>query len=138
MADFIDDSIRKATENQAEALLILLDTPGGLDTSMRQIVKAILDARIPVIVFVYPQGARAASAGTIILLASHIAAMAPGTNVGAAHPVSLGKEQGDKVFARNLAEARVFEVDKARLSELPSQHTDLAELPKPAGPDAGK
>lgn len=117
MADFIDESIKKATDNRAEALLIMLDTPGGLDTSMRQIVKAILDARIPIVVFVYPQGARAASAGTIILLSSHIAAMAPGTNVGAAHPVTLGKEQTDKVmmkkalqdaeaYARSLANKR--------------------------------
>lgn len=102
MADFIDDSLKKATDDKAEALLILLDTPGGLDTSMRQIVKSILDARIPVIVFVYPQGARAASAGAIILLASHVAAMAPGTNVGAAHPVSIGKEQTDKVMMKKV------------------------------------
>lgn len=102
MADFVDDAIKKATDDAGEALLILLDTPGGLDTSMRQIVKSILDARIPIIVFVYPQGARAASAGAIILLASSVAAMAPGTNVGAAHPVSIGKEQGDKVMMKKV------------------------------------
>jgi membrane-bound serine protease (ClpP class) len=124
MADFIDDAIRKATEDKAEALLILLDTPGGLDTSMRQIIKSILDARIPIIVYVYPQGARAASAGAIILLASHVAAMAPGTNAGAAHPVSVGKDQADKVlmkkvtqdaeaYARSLASKRGRNVDWA-------------------------
>ena len=82
IAQFIADSIKKATKANAEALLILLETPGGLDTSMREIVKAIMDAKIPVIVYVYPAGARAASAGSIMLLASHIAAMAPGTNAG--------------------------------------------------------
>ncbi|HAR95378.1 MAG TPA: serine protease [Deltaproteobacteria bacterium] len=124
MADFIDDAIRKATEDKAEALLILLDTPGGLDTSMRQIIKSILDARIPIIVYVYPQGARAASAGAIILLSAHVAAMAPGTNAGAAHPVSVGKDQADKVmmkkvtqdaeaYARSLASKRGRNVDWA-------------------------
>ncbi|HME41438.1 MAG TPA: hypothetical protein VKF36_00005, partial [Syntrophorhabdales bacterium] len=79
IAQFVVESIKKATDADAQALLILLDTPGGLDTSMREIIKAIMDSKIPVIVYVYPQGARAASAGSIILLASHIAAMAPGT-----------------------------------------------------------
>ena len=101
IAQFIVESLKKATDANAEALLILLDTPGGLDTSMREIIKAIMDAKIPVIVYVYPQGARAASAGAIILLASHVAAMAPGTNAGAAHPVSIGKdEKPDKVMMK--------------------------------------
>lgn len=124
MADFIDDCIKKATDSRAEALLILLDTPGGLDTSMRQIVKSIMDASIPVVVFVYPSGARAASAGAIILLASHVAAMAPGTNVGAAHPVNIGKGETDKVmmkkvvqdaeaYARSLAKKKGRNVDWA-------------------------
>jgi membrane-bound serine protease (ClpP class) len=78
----------KAEKDGSEALLILMDTPGGLDTSMRDIVKGIMESNIPVIVYVYPSGARAASAGSVILLASHVAAMAPGTNAGAAHPVS--------------------------------------------------
>lgn len=105
IAQFVVESISKATEAKAEALLILMDTPGGLDTSMREIIKAIMDAKIPVIVYVYPQGARAASAGSIILLASHVAAMAPGTNSGAAHPVSVGKdEKPDKVMMKKVVQ----------------------------------
>jgi membrane-bound serine protease (ClpP class) len=104
IAQFIGESIKKASDADAEALLILLDTPGGLDASMREIVKAIMDAKIPVIVYVYPAGARAASAGSIILLASHIAAMAPGTNAGAAHPVSIGREQADKEMMKKVVQ----------------------------------
>ncbi len=105
IAQFIVESLKKATDVDAEALLILLDTPGGLDTSMREIIKAIMDSKIPVIVYVYPQGARAASAGSIILLASHVAAMAPGTNAGAAHPVSMGKdEKPDKVMMKKVVQ----------------------------------
>ena len=96
VAGFIKESIEKSEKEPASALIILLDTPGGLDTSMREIVKAIMDSSVPVIVYVYPSGARAASAGSIIMLSGHIAAMAPGTNVGAAHPVSIGKEKVDK------------------------------------------
>ncbi len=118
VADFITDSIKSATKADAEALLILLDTPGGLDTSMRQIIKAIMDAKLPVIVYVSPQGARAASAGAIILLASHVAAMAPGTNAGAAHPVSIGKdEKPDKVMMKKVvqdAEAYAKSIAKKR------------------------
>lgn len=96
VAGFISESIEKCEKEDASALIILLDTPGGLDTSMRDIVKSIMDSKIPVIVYVYPSGARAASAGSIILLSAHIAAMAPGTNVGAAHPVSIAKDKMDK------------------------------------------
>lgn len=96
IAGFITESIAKSEKTNAEALICLLDTPGGLDTSMRDIVKSIMDSSVPVVIYVYPSGARAASAGSIILLASHIAAMAPGTNVGAAHPVTIGKDKADK------------------------------------------
>jgi len=108
VAGFIKESIEKCSGKGSEALLILLDTPGGLDTSMRDIIKNIMDSSVPVIVYVYPSGARAASAGAIILLSSHIAAMAPGTNVGAAHPVTIGKEKVEKEVAKkavNDAEA---------------------------------
>lgn len=118
IAQFVVESIKKATDADVQALLILLDTPGGLDTSMREIVKAIMDSKIPVIVYVYPQGARAASAGSIILLSAHIAAMAPGTNAGAAHPVSIGKdEKPDKVMMKKVvqdAEAYAKSIAKKR------------------------
>jgi len=101
IAGFIKESIEKTQEKAGEALVIALDTPGGLDTSMRDIVKNIMDASVPVIVYVSPSGARAASAGSIILMASHIAAMAPGTNVGAAHPVPI-KGQLDKTMMKKV------------------------------------
>ncbi len=89
-SEFITKSIKKANEGGFEAILIKLDTPGGLDTSMRDIIKAINASDIPVIVYVSPSGARAASAGVFITMSAHVAAMAPGTNIGAAHPVGVG------------------------------------------------
>jgi membrane-bound serine protease (ClpP class) len=91
-AKFIIDSIDEAAKEGAQCLIIQLDTPGGLMESMRLIVKKILTSNIPVIVYVSPKGARAASAGVFITMAAHIAAMAPGTHIGAAHPVTLGAE----------------------------------------------
>jgi membrane-bound serine protease (ClpP class) len=91
-ANFITDSIDQATQNGAQCLIIQLDTPGGLMESMRIIVKKILASNIPIIVYVAPGGARAASAGVFITLSAHIAVMAPGTHIGAAHPVTLGAE----------------------------------------------
>jgi membrane-bound serine protease (ClpP class) len=115
-AEFIGKSIRKANDKRVEALVIELDTPGGLDTSMRSIVKDIVGSAVPIVVYVSPSGSRAASAGVFITLAAHVAAMAPGTNIGAAHPVSLegkiDKTMSEKVtndaaaYIRSLAESR--------------------------------
>ena len=91
-AKFITDSIDEAAQKGGQCLIIQLDTPGGLMESMRLIVKKILASNIPIIVYVAPKGARAASAGVFITMAAHIAVMAPGTHIGAAHPVTLGAE----------------------------------------------
>ena len=122
LAEFIVDGIQTAQKAQAEALVIELDTPGGLDTSMRQIAQGIINAQIPVVVYVYPKGARAASAGLIITLASHIAAMAPGTNIGAAHPVAIGAQKMDKEMSAKVvndmaAYVRSLAAERARNAE---------------------
>jgi membrane-bound serine protease (ClpP class) len=91
-AEYINHVLTEAQGAGAAAAVIRLDTPGGLDTSMRLIIKDITSSPVPVIVYVAPSGGRAASAGVFILYAAHIAAMAPGTNVGAAHPVAMGGE----------------------------------------------
>jgi membrane-bound serine protease (ClpP class) len=95
-------AIQSSEEHDASCLIIKIDTPGGLDESMREITKRMLNAEIPVVVYVAPKGARAASAGVFILYASHIAAMAPGTNVGAAHPVGMGGEKMDSVMVEKV------------------------------------
>jgi membrane-bound serine protease (ClpP class) len=89
-ADFVQRALDRAETDGVELVVLQMDTPGGLDTSMRDIVKGVLAARVPVATYVAPGGARAASAGTYILYASPIAAMAPGTNLGAATPVAIG------------------------------------------------
>jgi membrane-bound serine protease (ClpP class) len=107
-AEFIQKSIKKANEKKYEALVIELDTPGGLDTSMRNIVKDIIGSEVPVIVFVSPSGSRAASAGVFITLAAHIAVMAPGTNIGAAHPVSVGGKMDKTMEAKATNDAVAY------------------------------
>ena len=117
-ADRLDKALQRATEKKAQCLIIQLDTPGGLDKSMRQMVKTMMNSEVPIVVYVSLKGARAASAGVFITLASHIAVMAPGTNIGAAHPVALGitgtlsKEMEEKVvndaaaYIKSIAEKR--------------------------------
>ncbi len=100
-ADFIQETLRKAENDGAEFVLIRLSTPGGLGVSMQQIVQTILNSKIPVVCYVAPKGAHAASAGFFVLLAADVAAMAPGTNTGAAHPVfPLG--MGDKTMLEKV------------------------------------
>jgi membrane-bound serine protease (ClpP class) len=110
-ADFIKSGIKTAEENGAACLIIELDTPGGLAESMRIIVQNILSSKVPVVVFVYPGGARAASAGVMITMAADVAAMAPGTNIGAAHPVGaggkdIGGTMSEKVINDMVAQAQ--------------------------------
>ncbi len=119
------DAIEVAERRQDAAVIVQIDTPGGLDSSMRQMIKAILSSKVPVIVWVGPPGARAASAGMFLTLSAHVAAMAPGTNIGAAHPVGLGgggppdstmagKIVNDAVaYARSIADTRHRNADWA-------------------------
>jgi membrane-bound serine protease (ClpP class) len=102
LAEFITEGVHEAETAKAEALVIELDTPGGLDSSMRQIVQAITGSSVPVVVYVYPRGGRAASAGVFITMAADVAAMAPGTNIGAAHPVSIGMGKMDKTMEKKV------------------------------------
>lgn len=101
-AEYLHDAIASAQETGAYVLIIKLDTPGGLDTSMRLIVKDITNAAIPVVVFVAPSGGRAASAGVFITMAAHVAAMSPGTNIGAAHPVAMGGGEMDTTMKEKV------------------------------------
>jgi membrane-bound serine protease (ClpP class) len=107
-AEFIQKSIHKANEKKYEALVIELDTPGGLDASMRSIVKEMIGSEVPVIVFVSPSGSRAASAGAFITLAAHIAAMSPGTNIGAAHPVGIGGKMDKTMTEKATNDAAAY------------------------------
>ncbi len=120
IADHLVDGVERAEEGGYEAFVMIIDTPGGLDTSMRDIVQAFLGSRIPVVAYVSPAGARAASAGTFITMAGHVAAMAPGTTIGAATPVDLqGGEISDKIindaaaFAESVANFHGRNVDFA-------------------------
>jgi len=103
LVDYIERGIEQAEENNATACIIQLDTPGGLDTAMRDIVKEIVNAQVPVVVYVSPSGARAASAGVFITIAAHVASMAPNTSIGAAHPVSIGAE-GEQQVSETMEE----------------------------------
>jgi membrane-bound serine protease (ClpP class) len=130
-ADFIHEQVLKANEENLECLIIELNTPGGLLKSTRMIVSDFLNSKVPVVVYVYPGGAQAASAGVFITLAAHIAAMTPGTNIGAAHPVTIGAGENVKdslnigmekatndaaAFIRTIAEKRGRNIEWAENS----------------------
>ncbi len=136
-SDYVVDNLAAARLANARILVLSIDTPGGLDSSMRDIIRAILDSPIPVASFVSPQGARAASAGTYILYASHIAAMAPATNLGAATPVQIGGGIGipkpDKSADQhdepdNSAEPVVSAMEKKSVNDAAAYIRSLAKL----------
>ena len=101
-AEYLHDALASAEADNAQALVIALNTPGGLDSSMRLIIKDITGATIPVVVYVSPSSGRAASAGVFITMAAHVAAMAPGTNMGAAHPVNMGGGEMDTTMKEKI------------------------------------
>jgi len=101
-AEYLNDALTSAQATSAQAVVLKLDTPGGLDTSMRLMIKDITGSPIPVIVYVSPSGGRAASAGVFLTMAAHVAAMAPGTNIGAAHPVAMGGGEMDNTMKEKV------------------------------------
>src|SRR5687767_11393740 len=130
-ADFVRRALARAAKDQAALVVLQIDTPGGLDTSMREMIKHILASPVPVASFVAPSGARAASAGTFILYASHHAAMAPGTNLGAASPVSIGgpakdgkKDEPDTMMKKVTNDAVAY---IRGLAELRKRNADWGE-----------
>jgi len=150
-ADFLSSVIERAEEEKATLIVVELDTPGGLDTAMRQMVQEIIRTPVPVAVYVSPSGARAASAGVLITLAADIAAMAPGTNIGAAHPVGIGgggmdntmakKVENDAAaYARSLAEkkgrsgewAELAVRESASLTETDAKKKNVIEIVAPS------
>jgi membrane-bound serine protease (ClpP class) len=122
IAEFINSSIERAEKEEAACLIIEMDTPGGLAESMRLIIKGILGSRVPIVVFVAPRGARAASAGVMITMAADVAVMAPGTNIGAAHPVGAGGKDisgkmSEKVINDMVAHAKSVAEKRGRNQE---------------------
>ena len=125
--DYVLRGLKEAASSGAELVVLELDTPGGLDDSMKDIVEAILDSAVPVVVWVGPPGARAASAGTFILLAAHVAAMAHGTSVGAAHPVAITGESPEE---EDPATQKIVNDAASRIraiAELRGRNADWAE-----------
>ncbi len=156
-ADFLVHQLEDAAQNDVTLLVIQLDTPGGLDTAMREMIQAVTQSPVPVATYVSPSGARAASAGTYLLLASHVAAMAPGTNLGAASPVAIGmpsqptspepdadpkadkgepEADNDKVVARTTLEKKALNDAIAYIRSLAELHGRNAEWAEKAVSEA--
>ena len=128
VAEFVSQEIHQANKEKQALIVLNMDTPGGLDTSMRQIIKKIQSSHVPVASYVSPSGSRAASAGTFITIASHIAAMAPGTNIGAAHPVNMmggNNEQESTMDKKVVNDAAAY---IRSLAELRNRNSHWAEL----------
>lgn len=130
--DYLERGIAYAIDQHADGIILTLNTPGGLETSMRGITEAIIKSPIPVITYVSPSGARAASAGVFLVYASHLSAMAPGTNIGAASPVNLlGSEANEKLKEINVEEKKAMNDAAAyvrSLAQLRDRNADWAEL----------
>ncbi len=120
LVGYIERGIERAEEENAAVCIIQLDTPGGLDTAMRDIVQDIVNAKVPVVVYVSPSGARSASAGVFITMAAHVAAMAPNTAIGAAHPVAMGSE-GEQAMSEAMEE-KVVNDAAAYIRSIASAH----------------
>jgi len=137
VADYIDEGIRQAEAENSSLCIIELDTPGGLLNSTEEIVQTILNAEVPVVVYVSPKGSWAASAGTFITIAAHVAAMAPGTSIGAAHPVAVGEEMSEDVskkvtehssaWIRSIAQMRGRDPEQASLAVTESKSFSASE-----------
>ena len=137
VADYLRKGLILANEKKTGLVVIQMNTPGGLDASMRDIIQRILSSPIPIVTYVAPDGARAASAGTYILYASHIAAMAPATNLGAATPIQIGgmgttkeeekSEDGDDKDARSTLEKKIINDASAYIKALADKHNRNAE-----------
>jgi membrane-bound serine protease (ClpP class) len=128
LVDYVKRGIETAEDSGAEAVIIQMDTPGGLDTAMRDIIQEIVNSRVPVVVYISPSGARAASAGLYITLSAHVAAMSTNTATGAATPISLGEggeaEISDELQAKIINDAAAY---IRSLAESHGRNADWAE-----------